>query len=375
MDRLAGAVERLLARHEGVLRLRPTYARRLYPDGGRLRGHRPGATFSRHDRMWKPERWIASTTEACNPNPIVGEGLSRVFGAGLTLRDAIRAAPEFLLGPRRYAAHGAEFRVLIKLLDGQTPIPLHFHASDAAVTGHPRHFRGHRFGKEEAYYFLDGPKGGCPYTHVGLRPTTSPAELLRAIAQGGETALELSPCFLQRHGEGFLIPAGVVHRPGTALTLEIQQPSDVSIKLDDRIACLKLAPEQMHPGFRTLRQAIRFIDFETSTLEDVLDRFRLLPKPIPAERSRHVIEEWIFPPQMCRKFSGKRLRAHSRITSIESDCYAVLVWKGEGKLGPHQVRKGDEFFVSWTAARKGVKILRQGTDTLELFKFFAAPVP
>jgi hypothetical protein len=85
-------------------------------------------------------------------------------------------------------------------------------------------------------------------------------------------------------------------------------------------------------------------------------------------------EDWIFPPDVCRKFSGKRLRVQTRMVTVEPDCYALLVWKGKGRVGPHRARAGDEFFVSCAAASAGVAIESQTGEPLELFKCFAAPV-
>jgi hypothetical protein len=264
--------------------------------------------------------------------------------------------------------------VLIKILDSAEPIPFHFHAADHAVTRHPHHFRPHRFGKDEAYYFLEGPKGRCPYTHVGLRPGTTMKRFKDALACGGESALELSPSFYQTAEEAFFVPAGLVHRPGTALTLEIQQPSDVYTLLEDVVNGVALPPEQKHPGFADLHEALRFIDFDACRRPDLFERCRLLPAPVSRKPIRGGTEAWIFPPEICRKFSGKRLRVTTRVTTIEPECYAVLIWKGAGRFGPHDVRAGDEFFVAHEAARRGITITCEDGEVLELFKFFAAPV-
>jgi len=367
-------VDRLMDTQEGILKLKPNYVRRVYKDGGRLAGGAPGATWLPDVKLYRPERWIASCTEATNPYPIPGEGLSRLADSRMTLKEAFEAAGERLLGPRRYRAHGPEFRVLLKVLDGYTPVPFHFHASDEAVQRDRVHFARHRFGKDEAYYILEGPKGPCPYTHVGLYPGTRLRDVRRALERGGDAVLELSPYFLQRWGEGFFVPGGVVHRPGTAFTLEIQQPSDISIRLQGRIDGRKLTPEEQHAGFDTLDEALKHLDLALSTQRDILDRYRIVPRRVSRKPLRGADEDWIFPPRLCRKFSGKRLRVRSRVTTVERECYALLVWKGAGRVGPHRVRAGDEFFVSYEAARAGVAIERERGDVLEVFKCFAAPV-
>lgn len=374
MSQQAAAVERLLDKNEGILKLKPTYVRRLYVDGGRMLGNEPGSTFIPKQRMWVPERWIASTTLADNPHPIPGEGLSGITGSKLTLADALNNAGARMLGKKRYEAHGPEFRVLIKILDGKTPISFHYHANDEAVARLRRNFKGHRFGKDEAYYFLDRPKGQCPYTHVGLEPGTTLKELRQAIARGPDAALELSPFFLQRFEEGFFLPGGIVHRPGTALTLEIQEPSDVYALLDNYMDGKKLRPSEMHPGFKTIDDALKLVDMKASTEKDLIDKYRLVPKTATRGKLRGASEDWIFPLKVCKKFSGKRLRVNRRHETTEPAPYAVLVWKGSGKFGPHRTKAGDEFFVTHEAARQGIVVEANKNDPIEMFKCFAAPV-
>lgn len=373
-------VDELLDRQEGILRCVPTYVHRFYKDGDRMGQTRRLPDTQTGMRAWQPERWIASGTIANSGSVGRREGLTRLAmdsqgpNNAPTLQDAFRQRGSRLLGSDRHHAHGAEFRVLIKLLDSFDPIPFHFHAGDEAVIRHPRHFQPHRFGKDEAYYFLDRPRGHCPYTHVGLNAGTRPRDLKEAILNGSERTLELSPSFYQRAEEGFFVPAGVVHRPGTALTLEIQQPSDVYTLLEDAVNGVSLPPELKHPGFDRLSHALKFIDYDTCCQPDLLDRYRLLPEPVLHQAARGSKEVWIFPPSVCRKFSAKRLRVTTRATSIERDCHAVLIWRGAGRFGSHEVRSGDELFVSHEAATAGVTITRDGGDCLEIFKFFAAPV-
>ena len=78
--------------------------------------------------------------------------------------------------------------------------------------------------------------------------------------------------------------------------------------------------------------------------------------------------------EICKKFSGKRLRVNSKTTTVEKECYAMLVWRGAGKIGPHKVKSGDEFFVTHEAARAGLSIEKTSGEFLEVFKFFAAPI-
>ncbi len=362
---------RLVERTGGILKLRPTYVRRFYKDGGRL-----GAKQLPHTQtqLFLPERWIASGVEAHNPNPIKGEGLSRLWlppsEGDVFLRDLLRELGPLLLGEQRFKAHEGEFRVLVKILDPAEPIVFHFHARDEDVWAHPEFFAGHRFGKDEAYFFLDAPKGACPYTHLGLLPGVDEKELLAAIAKGRDRLLELSPYYLQRSGEGYFTPAGTLHRPGTALCLEIQQPSDVYTLLETEMDGRKLSPKQVHPGFPDLKTALRFLDFTTCQDPDLLDRYRLVPQVIAETKQRGGYEEWIFPPTLTTKFRGKRLTVTKHFESVEQDPYALLIWRGRGKLNGKPIKAGDEFFVSYLAATQPHWFESTGTEPLEAFKLF-----
>lgn len=373
------SLERLIERTGGILKLRPTYVRRFYKDGGRLGlAKKPGGTFNPRTKLFVPERWIASCVEAHNPHPIKGEGLSKIWlprtEKEITLKEMLQRFGSLLLGEKRNQAHNGEFRVLVKILDPAEPIVFHFHARDEDVWSHQEFFAGHRFGKDEAYFFLDAPKGACPYTHLGLMAGVDENELLKAIEKGRDYLLELSPYYLQRIGEGYFTPAGVPHRPGTALCLEIQQPSDVYTLLETESDGRKMSPEQIHPGFPDLKTALRFLDFETAQAPDLLERCRLVPQPISETKQKGGQEWWIFPPTLTKKFSGKKLVVTGTFESVESDPYALLVWRGKGELNGKPIKAGDEFFVGHIAATKPHLFKCTSSEPLEVFKLFPQTV-
>ena len=202
-------IQELIARREGVLKLTPTFVPRFYPDANRLGQHRPKSPRSQSI----PERWIGSSVVAANPGSRSSLGLSMLADVEyLSLRDAIRSAPELTIGQELFEKHGPELRVLVKILDPGDAIPFHFHATDEQVNRLPKNFRGHRFGKDEAYYFLEAPKGVLPYTHVGLHAGVTRRELIEAVHKGRDYALELSPAIYQEYERGFRLPAACTVR-------------------------------------------------------------------------------------------------------------------------------------------------------------------
>ena len=375
---LQSIVDRFLDQTGGILPLRPNYVRRYYRDGGRLRANMQGATFAANENgPWTPERWIASTVTAYNPEPIPSEGLSFLDipgndpGSNVSLRHALSVRGERILGAAMATRYAPDFPLLSKVFDPYDPIVFHFHARDEDVREFPQHFAPNKNGKEEAYYFLRAPKGRMSYTHVGLRPGVTKQELSRAIEQRGDDLLDLSPAFAQAYEEGFHVPAGIPHRPGTALTLELQQPSDVYTHLDWYSGGEKLSPEQTHPGFTSMDEALEFVDWEASEDPHILEKYRLVPQPVADGQQRGQGEEmWIFPPSVTSKFSGKRVRVTGTFEMLEQQPYALLIWQGTGELNGKPVHAGDEFFVTEDQARVPHRFKNTGVDRLEAFKFF-----
>lgn len=373
---------RQLDQQHDLLPLTPLIMGRFYGDGNRLGQRQPDAPKPDY---YCPERWIASSTPATNPPGIPGTSLSTcsTLDQQPTLKDLL-ADPEIgprLLGPARFEAHHGSFRVLIKLLDAAYPIPFHVHADDRFVASHPDVYPKETFGKDEAYHFLDVSKGNCPYTHVGVYPGVDAKQVIKALKTSTDHVLETSPGALQRYGEGFFVPAGLLHRPGTALTLEIQQPSDVYTMFQLDFGGEPLAPEAIHPGFNSLEEAAKnVINWADNSREGLLESLRLTPKPWPDPVTGGTVE-WVFPPEVCGKFSGLRLTVTGRMKFVARECCALYIWRGKGEINGFPVQGGggrvgtnDEMFVGVRAAEAGIELTNTGDEPLVVFALYAAPV-
>jgi mannose-6-phosphate isomerase len=149
--------------------------------------------------------------------------------AGTPLRELVRRAPEMWIGERgREATGGRElFPLLIKLIDAQSNLSIQVHPDDRAAAA-----AGLGTGKTEAYHILATEPGSVLY--LGLVSETSreafSAACLRADGAAAKflRQIEVSP------GMTVLIPAGTAHAPGAGMLIyEIQQPSNVTYRLDD----------------------------------------------------------------------------------------------------------------------------------------------
>jgi hypothetical protein len=129
-----------------------------------------------------------------------------------------------------------------------------------------------------------------------------------------------------------------------------------------------MSAEQMHPGFKSLDDAFALVDFKESTSVGKLDQNRLTPRMIEKSRGNEVT--WVFAPEVCGKFAGKRLRVGTLMTHREESAVILWVWKGRGTIDGRRVRAGDEFFVTHGAATRGLEIVNDGDEMLEAFAFF-----
>ncbi|MCA9876662.1 MAG: class I mannose-6-phosphate isomerase [Thermomicrobiales bacterium] len=148
--------------------------------------------------------------------------------AGQTLGDLAATAPHHWCGERGLrATHGrAIFPLLAKLIDATDTLSVQVHPDDAMAAA-----RGLGTGKTEAWHMLDAAPGAVVY--AGLRDGVDVAEFRAACLRVDEVAGYLNA--VPAHaGMTVIIPAGTVHAIGGGVLLyEIQQPSNVTFRLND----------------------------------------------------------------------------------------------------------------------------------------------
>ena len=388
MDRskIRATVENELGKNNGMLRLRPAWVARDFLKPGR----RLGLSEQRYDvgkRGFICERWLGSETEADNTVKHENEGLSflDIDGQDILLRDAVAACPQELMGAQYAATHHGLGR-LAKIYDFESRIFFHYHQvqADARKMGHTS--------KEEAYYYPEHvDMGRHPETFFGVHPyiveQKKQFDILLPYLQKWDSDLILmhSRAYLNVPGEGFHLPSGLLHAPGTALTIELQEPSDVmgvlqavvdGLKVSKTLLLKDVPPEERQKLGE--RAALNQLLWEQNADPYFYEHHHTPPVAITLPDGAGATEQWIY--YNTTKFSGKRLvvRPGGTVLSREKGVYNILVWRGSGTLDGQPIAGGqpglDEVLISHDKATAGVSFVNTGAADLEVLKFFGPDI-
>ena len=187
-------------------------------------GDRIGALRHGPGGPMRPEEWIGSVTTRFGE---AEQGLSKLPD-GTFLKDAIASDPIAWLGDEHFSHFGLSIEVLVKLLDPDQRLPVHFHPNKAFAKQH----LGLDHGKTEAWIILEAPAGSG--VGLGFKETQNKADLLKLVSNQDSQALLAS---LRRSevsvGDAILVPAGVAHAIDSGIfVLELQEPTDLSALLE-----------------------------------------------------------------------------------------------------------------------------------------------
>jgi mannose-6-phosphate isomerase len=150
------------------------------------------------------------------------------YGEKRTLQDLIDEDPAGHLGDRGHAAVSGRsiFPLLAKLIDASQNLSIQVHPDDDAARSLDR------LGKTEAWHILDVEPGGKLFLGV-QEDVTLDAFMEHARKLDGTSAMDMRAVDAVE-GKTILLAAGTIHALGEGvLVYEIQQPSDVTFRLDD----------------------------------------------------------------------------------------------------------------------------------------------
>ena len=393
----SGEIPALLAQAmeegDGLLRLTPNWVPRVFCKPGRRIKLAPTDWYALGlDRGGIDERWFASTTEAENAGRAEDEGLSyvRVAGKRFLLRDAVEEGKGAVVGDAIWEAH-RRWPVFSKFFDNLGPLPHHMHQmdKDAKLTGQD--------GKPEAYYYppqLNAAENRFDYTFMGLEPGTTKAQVRKCLEdwnKGDNGILDLAKAYRLKPGTGWIIPAGVLHAPGSVCTYEPQWGSDVfgmfqSLTDKDAIPWDLLVKNVPDDKKFDLDFIVEQLDWEKN-VDPYFKEHNYLEPIVDAEKSDPnggYVDKWI----VYGLIDGKQLFTAKELT-VMPGCRCVLKdgaasgWittQGRGTMGklaiesPNMIRFGeepdDEIFITATAATKGVEIVNTGSEPLVGLRYF-----
>jgi mannose-6-phosphate isomerase len=288
------------------------------------------------------------------PDGPIGEALvtagdavvSRGYGAGKSLDAIVAMDPTAKGGALGLRAVGDKpiFPLLVKLIDASENLSIQVHPDDQAAQP------AGRLGKTEAWYVVVAEHSAGLY--VGLQPEVNFGEFQKLAARmDGSSSAQLR-CVPAVPGETVLIPAGTIHALGAGVIVyEIQQPSDVTYRLDDwgRVDALG-NPREMHlnEGFAVSRPELRPEFIPAVTLPTPVGVWKLLTAchyfalaHLALETDEEIAIGWLQSPAVVTLLSGSASIGGSDINTGES----AVVWPGEGCSVV--ARRGVEALVAW----------------------------
>ena len=212
-------------------------------------GDRIGALRHGPGGPMRPEEWIGSVTTRFGATE---QGLSKLPD-GAYLKDAIASDPIGWLGEEHFSHFGLSIEVLVKLLDPDQRLPVHFHPNKAFAKAH----LGLDHGKTEAWIILEAQAGAG--VGLGFKERQNKEELLELVRSQDSSALLAS---LRRSevsvGDAIFVPAGVAHAIDSGIfVLELQEPTDLSALLEwEGFAVDGTKDGHLGLGFETVTDAL-----------------------------------------------------------------------------------------------------------------------
>lgn len=288
------------------LRFQPIFQYRLW--GGRHLAEWLSVPLPGNDPIG--EAWILSDRDDF-PSIVVDGPLK-----GQTIKQLIADHPKGMMG--KLAAQYSRFPLLLKFLDAREMLSVQVHPSDDFPELLPPGERG----KTEAWVVLDA--GAESQIFAGLKPGVTADSFRQAIKDGTvDTQLET---FSPTPGDGFFLPAGIVHALGSDVVIfEVQQNSDVTFRIYDwnRVDAKTGVPRALH-----IDQAMACSNF-SATASALVEPVVETTEPVERERLFQSEYFWLW-----------RTVGQSPFSVGEVDTPRVLVCVG----GAGQVEIGDAVY-------------------------------
>jgi mannose-6-phosphate isomerase len=252
--------------------------------------------------------------------------------------------PENWLGREHLDFFGASTEVLVKLLDPDQRLPVHFHpnrkfSKEYLSLGH---------GKTEAWIILDAPVNAT--VGLGFKEEFTKEEILRLVTTLDSTALLASLHKVNvRKGDAILVPSGVPHAIGPGIfLLELQEPTDLSVLLEWNDFAVDGAKDgHLGLGFDCVLDALRYSPISIEEMRTLISHDNL-----GGTSDKHIFSEASNPYFRADFLTGN-------LNDIDSGFAVLLVLDGVGKVdfSNHSsiaVSKGDALVIPSSAGSWGI---------------------
>ena len=274
-----------------------------------------------------PEDWIASVTEAFNPNRnIPDEGLSKTVD-GKTLRNIILDNKETMIGKR------TDMSLLFKLLDSSERLVIQAHPT---VDFANKYF-GSPYGKTECWYILND--GG--YVYIGFKEGITKEKWKTFFEkQDIEGMLDSLHKFTVKKGDFIFVPGGVPHAIGDNCFLaELQEPTDLMVIPERVTPSGVVLPDQKLHGGLGFELMFDCFTYEGYNEEETRKRYFIKPQKI-SETQITLADNTI-----TDKFRFDSFHIEG-IANINCGSYGIaLVIEGQGEVNGIPLCKGERVFI------------------------------
>ncbi len=395
-DNVAQVFQQAMDAGEGILRLIPNWVPRSFLHPGKRIKLAPTDWYALGvHRGGIDERWFASTTEAANDNRADDEGLSYVKfdGKKFLLRDAVAEGKGSVVGKSVWDKY-KKWPVYSKFFDNAGPIPHHMHQ----MSEHAKNVG--QEGKPEAYYYppqLNAAENHFDYTFMGFEPGTTKADVRKCLEdwnKGDNGILDLSKAYRLKRGTGWVVPAGVLHAPGSLCTYEPQWGSDVfgmfqSLVEGREVPWDLLVKDVPNDKKKDLDYIISMLDWDKNVDPNFKNSNYVEPILDPAQSGEGYFDKWITYGKIDGEslFSAKELTVMPgcKCTIKDGAASGWITVQGCGKVGklsvetPVMIKFGsepnDELYISADAAEKGFVVENTGSEPLVSLRSFGPNVP
>ena len=275
-----------------------------------------------------PEDWLASVTEAFNPDrKVENEGLSKTTD-GEFLKDIIEENKEAMIGKRE------NMSLLFKLLDSNERLVIQVHPT---VEFAKEHFNS-PYGKTECWYIL----GDGGYVYIGFKPGVSKEQMIELFEkQDVNGMLDIMHRFEVKKGDFIFVAGGIPHAIGAGCFLaELQEPTDLMV-IPERItpSGIELAEMKLHGGLG-FEKMFDCFTFEGLDRENTYKKYFIKPNQI--NKNLKVIAN----EKVTDKFKLFEILSENEFIYPMDSYGIVLVTEGEGTINNITVKHGDRLFVS-----------------------------